>query len=201
MHWCKTLTPCITWESAILPTRHKRNTTGSERDRVWQGAGKQWPISNTPSSLPTPTPLLSYHIGCCQAINPCSVIMPRRQPKMGWNRRHWWNWLSASTKETTEGRRQVPDIPSDLFFLLPYHHLSFLILSTDRWLYPSYQQTEEFTLKFFTKYTFPQNCKLHLGLLMWIQLRKETIKSLTSTIHTNMHTQKEIRKIFTPKLH
>lgn len=67
-----------------------------------QSAGKRWPVSNTPSSLPTPTPLLSYNIGCCQALNPCSVIMPRRQPKMGWNRRHRWNWLSASSKEITE---------------------------------------------------------------------------------------------------
>lgn len=100
--------------------------------------------------------------------------------------------ISLHTKEIIQGQGTSSAIHS---FRPP--STSLVNPRTDKQLHSSQQEAGESALQFFTKYTLPQNCKLHLGLLMGIQLRKEAIKS--STTHTN--TQKEIRKFLTSKLH
>lgn len=60
MQWCKTLTPCITWESALLlPTHHKRNLTDSEQQPQTQSPEDAGEVVEGSGQLVT-HPLLPY---------------------------------------------------------------------------------------------------------------------------------------------
>lgn len=125
MNRCKTLTPRITWESALLlPTRHKRNTTDSKQpesvspSKVMEGSGQlvTHPLLSLPPHRYFPTIQVLY-----QAVNPGGIITLRRHPKMGWNRRLQWKQLSSlHTKEIIKGHwgAESKYIPSDLFYFL-----------------------------------------------------------------------------------
>lgn len=128
MHRCKTLTPCITWESALLlPTRHKRNITDSKQqpgtvsERTQRAGGKQWPISYTSPSLPTPTPLLSYYIGSLPSCKSWWHNYTQETSQNGLKQEIAMKpAIGLQTKEIIKGHRGAKSkyIPSDLLYFL-----------------------------------------------------------------------------------
>lgn len=99
---CKTLTPCITWESVLLPGPGSINN----QSRVVEGSGQfvTHPLPSLPPHHHSPIIQVPY-----EAVNRGGIITLRRHPKMGWNRRLQWNQLSASTPKKsprdTEGQK------------------------------------------------------------------------------------------------
>lgn len=168
---------------------HRLQTESVTPREVVEGSGQlvTHPLPSLPPHRYFPTTQVPY-----QAVNRGGIITLRRHSKMGWNRRLQWNQLSASTPKKssrdTEGAKSKY-IPSDLFYFLStvFHFQPPALLHNCTHFHSG---LGNFFLKFFVEYTLLKNCWLHLGLLMWIQQRKEATKSLNPT----RHTQKEIQK-------
>lgn len=166
--------------------------------QVVEGSGQfvTHPLPSLPPHHYSPIIQVPY-----EAVNRGGIITLRRHPKMGWNRRLQWNQLSASTPKKsprdTEGQKastflQTFSTSSPLSFLFnPQPFYTIVLIFIVGWAI-------FFPLTFLAKYTMLKNCWLHLGLLMWIQQRKEATESFYPTRH--MHTQKEIAKNLTSKL-
>lgn len=151
------------------------------------GAGQL--VTHPLFSLP-PTPLPSYYTGSLPGCKSWWHNYTQETSKNGLKQETARKpAISLHTKEI-KGHWGAKSryIPSDLsYFLYTFLHFQPSALSHHCIHFSSV------LLKFCGKCTLLKNCCLHLGLLMWIQQRKEARKSLTPTTH--MHTQKEIQKI------
>lgn len=112
-------TPCITWESILLPTPDSINN--QNLCLLARCGGRQWPICYPSSSLPTPTSLLSYYTGSLGGCKSWWHNYTQETSKNGLKQKIAMKpVISLHTKETIKGQWGAKSkyIPSDLFYVL-----------------------------------------------------------------------------------
>lgn len=176
-----------------LPQK-KLSLTPNNTQRTYQGGRRQWPISYSSSSLPTPTPLLSCYIGSLPGCKSWWHNYAQETSKNGLKQEIAMKLaIGLHTKQIIKGHWGAKSkyIPSDLFyFLSTIFHFQPPALSHNCTHFSGGLGN------FYLNVLLNIPCLKIVGSIWAYQCEfnreRRPQKSLTHTTH--MHTQKEIRK-------